>query len=171
MNAALGRPQSGFSLIELLVVVFIIGIIIGFATLSLGGRALDDRLQEEARRLERIFSLAAEESLLSGQQIGWLYADGGYRFLVLGPDAWLPYGDGSPLRPRTLPEPIQLDVLVEDLPLPSNPERATPQVVFLSSGELTPFEVRVTAPAVAAKFVLQGIVTGAISARREVSDQ
>ncbi|HEB98834.1 MAG TPA: type II secretion system protein GspH, partial [Thiotrichales bacterium] len=52
------RKVRGFTLIELLVVIVIIGIVVGFATLSLGGDRRGDELEEESRRFAALLSLA-----------------------------------------------------------------------------------------------------------------
>ena len=76
------RWQQGFTLIEILVVVFIIGVILGFATLSLSGRALDDKAQEEARRLAEVLRLARDEASMTGFELGWRRTDKGYDCLL-----------------------------------------------------------------------------------------
>ena len=162
-----GRARhGGFTLIEVLVVVFIIGVILGMATLSFSGRALDDKAQEEAQRLLQIFRLASEEATLTGLEIGWISTEEGYRFLALSDQGWTAYGDGSPLRSRKLADPLQLSVQVDDLPIPTDPERLTPQVLFLSSGEITPFTVELGAPQLDIGFRIEGNLLGELALAR-----
>ncbi len=165
-RAALRR--GGFTLLEVLVVVFIVGILASLASLSISGRALDDVMQEEARRMEQIFRLASEESALNGIELGFVRTEGGYRFLALAPDgAWVPYGDESPLRPRQLPDPLTLKVRVGDLALPqTDPEKPAPHILFLSSGELTPFDITIVAPETAVRYRISGEITGAMALTR-----
>lgn len=160
------RQPRGFTLIEVLVVVFIIGVIVGMATLSFSGRALDDLAQEEARRLAEIFRLASEEATLTGLEIGWISREGRYRFVALSDQGWTTYGDGTPLRPRELPEPLTVTVRIEDLALTEEEERAAPQLMFLSSGEITPFEVDLGAPQLAVRFQISGNLLGQLKLER-----
>jgi general secretion pathway protein H len=64
------RRATGFTLLEILVVMFIVGIIVGFAVLSADGRAGEDRLQHEAERLKALLDIAAEDAIVYGVEIG-----------------------------------------------------------------------------------------------------
>ena len=71
LNPKLSRT-AGFTLLELLVVVLLIGIIANFAVLSMSGRALTDKLSVEAQRLNQLVQLAAEEAQVKGLNLGLL---------------------------------------------------------------------------------------------------
>ncbi|SFF32457.1 general secretion pathway protein H [Fontimonas thermophila] len=187
------QHAGGFTLVEILVVVLIIGIMLTFATLSVGDRASIDTLDSEARRLEQLFRLAQEEAELNGRELGFRYTDQGYQFLVIGSDGqWLPVAEG-PLRPRRLPPPLQLALRVEDRPVPPAQEIVTPttgdtaapipraadetdddrpplrpQVMILSSGEFSPFVLDVRAQNLRQGWRIAGTLLGQI--RREPLD-
>lgn len=74
------RLQQGFSLLEVLVVLAIIGIVTG--TASLGIRAAQDShsLHTDAQRLARLFGLAQAEARKTGRPVIWEYNNTGYRF-------------------------------------------------------------------------------------------
>src|SRR3990172_1677903 len=57
-------PQRGFTLLELLVVLFIIGITLSFAMLSVGDRTKEHSVQQEAQRLAARLALAGQEAIL-----------------------------------------------------------------------------------------------------------
>jgi general secretion pathway protein H len=83
--------SSGFSLLELLVVVLIIGLAVGLVSFSGGTNKSAYQLREELRLFANTLSLLAEEASLSGDQYGvdffWDIVEGeevyGYRWLKL----------------------------------------------------------------------------------------
>lgn len=173
------RHQTGFTLLEILAVIVIIGIIISFASLSLSSRALEDRLTSEADRLDALLSLAADEAIVQGEEIGLLVAADGYAFYHLDQNEWTPYEQGS-LRERELPEGINLTLVADSsseevvIPLPGdqgkNPDRSedalTPQILLLSSGELTPFVLQLYTEHLKAFYQAEGKITGQIEMKR-----
>lgn len=165
--------SAGFTLLELLVVILIIGILATFATLSIGNRALDDRLEVESQRLEQILKLASEEAETKGIEIGFRYADGEYQFLAIGKEGrWAPYTDSGPLRPRPMPLPFFLELKIEDRaakPVESKDEKdktLEPQILLLSSGEATAFTIDVRADNYAPYYELKGDALGKITLER-----
>lgn len=157
------RRQAGFTLLELLVVLFIIGISVTFATLSFSGRAVEDRLENEARRLQEIMRLAAEEAVIQGLELG-MQSDGeNYGFLLIGEEGWVAYEGDAPFKSYALPEGIRLEVSVEDFSLPVPEENELlPQIVFLSSGELTPFDLDMMAETSTVMYRFSGELTGVV---------
>ena len=80
------HAQSGFSLLELLVVVLIIGILSTMFTLSVGLTGGDRELETEADRLMAVISLARDEAVMQGRELGMgFYADG-YEFATFYED-------------------------------------------------------------------------------------
>lgn len=152
---ALPRPgggSAGFTLIELLVVLVIIGILITFATLAIGNDQ-ESVVQEEARRIAALIELAGEEATLQGRELGLQLDRGGYRFVFLAPQAegpprWLALEQDRLLRPRRFHPAITPELELEGQPQPlplEAPEEATPQLFIFSSGERTPFLLRLGA--------------------------
>ena len=60
------RWSAGFTLMEVMVVLVLIGIITSFAVLSVGGRT-GQRLAEEGQRLIALVELHQQEAILSGE--------------------------------------------------------------------------------------------------------
>lgn len=72
-------PQQGFTLVELLVVLVVIGITLGMTMVQL---MPDDRavLRQEAERLALLLENATLEAQASGQTMGWSGEASHYRF-------------------------------------------------------------------------------------------
>jgi general secretion pathway protein H len=104
---------NGFTLIELLVVLVIIGVLATLVSLSVSGRATDDRMQAESRRLEQIFRLASDEAQVNGVELGFRHTTDGFDFLTLDAGGnWVPIPEG-PFHPRLVPAPFYLELRVE----------------------------------------------------------
>ncbi len=161
----------GFTLLELLIVIVIIGVMATFAVLSLGNRALDDRLETEAQRLNELITLAADEAVLQGVELGFIHTADGYTFLALKDGKWLPLEDAGVLRPRTLNEPFYLELRVEDRPVavfnPADKDaEVKPQILLLSSGEATAFKLKLSARNYRPYFQLEGDALGRFKMER-----
>lgn len=150
---ATGRPPApetrrpgGFTLLEVLVVVLIIGVVLGLAVISIR----DDpgqRVQTEARRFAALATLASQEAVLQSREIAVELERTGYRFLMLQDGEWLPPGDDV-FRARTLPEDMELSVSIEGETAGQQRQqqgttRRDPRIYMLSGGEMTPFELSI----------------------------
>lgn len=104
MHEAIARhAMLGFTLLEMLVVVVIMGILVGTVSVRLQPDARD-QLHIEAGRLAQLLELAAQEARLTGHAIAWVSDGFGYRFWRQGgDDLWSEVRDDDALRARTLP--------------------------------------------------------------------
>ena len=131
-------PPRGFTLLEIMVVLVLVGIITSFALLSVGGGPRS-RLAEEARRLAARVELHQQEAILNGQTHGIQFARAGYTLLTLGEKGeWQPAAVNTLIH-HALPEDIALSLWVEDRPVDLKIPRKLPQVLLLASGEATEF--------------------------------
>jgi len=157
----LHRPSHGFTLLEVLVVMVIIGVVISFAALSL--KRDDHSLDEEARRLQALIALTSQEAVLQSRELAVQFSSDGYDFLALDGDQWQPIADDDVLRARHLPEDLVIDYQVEGDQLTigtKDDEAVPPRIYFLSSGEATPFRLTLHHHGESDDFILSGDARG-----------
>lgn len=136
--AAARRASAGFTLLEVMVVLVLIGIITSFAVLSIGG-GTGQRLAEEAQRLARLIELHQQEAILSGELRGIRFNPAGYVLFSLNDQGqWQPLNTSTGLTQQTLPEDMTLELWIEGRRV--NLKNASePQIALLNSGESTEF--------------------------------
>jgi general secretion pathway protein H len=93
------RRGRGYTLVELLVVLVVLGVMLGLVSLSIvpDPRA---KLQRDAERLETLFALAAEEAQLTSRPIAWRGDENGYAFFRRDRDQWVPFDGDAQFRAR-----------------------------------------------------------------------
>lgn len=104
-SSSASRDLTGYTLLELLVVIVILGIVAGAVSLSVAPSE-HRRMTHEVERLSALFRLAHDETRVSGRPIAWHANAAGYQFEVDGSvrGSDLP---GDPLRPRAWPFPVE----------------------------------------------------------------
>lgn len=115
-HAARGRAPksvSGFTLIEIAVVLLIITITIAMVGINLQ-RGDNNRVQEEADRIVILLQAARDEAILQGQVFAVQFTQEGYRFLRLNHKGKLELIENDDvLSPRTLPDGVSLSFTVD----------------------------------------------------------
>ena len=85
------RPLNGFSLIELMVALFVMGLLAGAAVLALPG---DDRaLRHEAERFAVRASAARDEAITAGVPVALVVGARGYGFERRADSGWAPLSE------------------------------------------------------------------------------
>ena len=171
--------QRGFTLLEIVVVLMLIGIITGFAALSVGSDPLKDQVDSQGRRLAAILGHHRDLAMLRVEQRGVLVSEQSYQIMRLEDDKWQPVTEA---RGGDLPTGLGLQLSVADLPasLKDDEEEAEgngdstdeedtvkPQIWMFSTGELLPFELVLTDTEERYRFVVEGSAGGRISSRTE----
>jgi general secretion pathway protein H len=144
----LRRSSAGFTLVEILVVVVIIGVVSAGIILSTnlaGGRDYD--LQKEGDRLEALMRYAREQAELQTREYGILFRDDGYMFVTydVRRQLWRDVFEDDALHDRNLPGGLTFKLSVDARPVvltkPKDSKDKTPQVIIFANGDLTTFEI------------------------------
>ena len=144
--------RSGFSLLELLVALFVVMVITSLVTLNVSSGGREIELEAKVRSLADISAYALDEAQMSGVDMGLVLqrTSSGvhpvYRYFWRERrlEGWRqPELDRDIFVQGEFPEEVELQLILEDLPVPemvADPNTATfkPQIVFYASGETTP---------------------------------
>lgn len=117
--------MRGFTLIEMLVVVVIIGILTTTVALTLSDNPRQNT-RHEAQRLASLLETANREAHAGQRRLAWSAHDKGYDFFIAESDAdrhsetrWQPLTDDPLFRPRTFESGVKLGaVKVDEQTLP-----------------------------------------------------
>lgn len=158
---------NGFTLLELLVVIVMIGIILSFATLSIHQGGYATQLAETSQRLVAVMTLASQEAIIQGQEIGIYFEKTGYRFYRLEMGDWQ-LQKSDVMRPYTFQGCIQAQLQVEGeniplLALAHKTEEKMPQILLASSGEITPFIITLGCDTKTQQYRITGTANGTIT--------
>lgn len=184
-NNAVTRPgaarrAAGFTLLEVLVVVVIIGILTSMAVISVNVLGGDHEMEQEAERLQAILLQTREDAVLQSRDIGLRLDETGYEFLAYdGRFArWNAVEDDPLLRARSMPEGLRLSLRLEDRNVQLKPRQPAterdpiqPQVILQASGELVPFDVGFARDGTDQKRRVSGTIEGRIEVHDEAREQ
>lgn len=166
------RKQTGFTLIEILLVMALIGISVSVITFTALGTNNYDKAEEQAKRFQVVFDMASDFALLNQVQLGIRIdeEESTYTYVALNDeDQWIEIPNQKLFASYQLPEYMRFELELENLPWEQedqlfdrgifdeglsvsedgvnigNEEEEPPpppQIFLLSSGEITPFELR-----------------------------
>jgi len=147
-----GSRQMGFSLLELLVALFVVVLVTSLVSLNIGSGGQDIEAEARVRNLGEVAAYALDEAQLTGRDYGLLLQRDvvdretvySYEWRERLPVGWrLPETGKDVFAPQVLPAGFELQLELENAPIEdlslveSEDEEATPQVVFYASGEVT----------------------------------
>ncbi len=161
----------GFTLIEVMVVIFIMGIAASAVVLNFSSESPEQALKKQTQRTAVIFNMASDFAVLNQRQLG-LRVDqesNSYYFMALNEEQeWVKLDQDKIFEEHTLPESFSLSLSLTDLPweddnnlfssdgldeeLSLDNDRVEigqeeekkldpPQIFIFSSGEITPFSL------------------------------
>lgn len=160
------RHGRGFTLLELLVVMVMMGLMTAAAISTINYVFTDDTAEKHSERLAALVELASEEALLTGRELGMRIDDDGYAFYQFDEraQAWSAINEQKVFRNRPFPEHIEISLRLEgqavvladeqdenaETPEANGDESENndfaeepPQLMFFSSGQTTPFTLEV----------------------------
>ena len=133
--------QSAFTLLEVVIVLALVAVVAGAASLSLGTRHAQWQLREHADRLQAVLELASDYSLIHHVPLRLRSEDSGYEM-----DVWGPEGEWQPASVLTWPMPVRPPGLLVQGDAP---------VVIDSEGDIAPFIWRITMPEAGPAYALE----------------
>ena len=161
-NLKNNRTNAGFTLVEILVVLVIIGTILSIGLMSFNLADNDRNLKTESRRFMALSEVALDEATMQGREFGIELMSKGYRFVEFDAFAgrWAELPGDDTLRLRGLPEELAFDLYLEDKRIPLDDDPApfedpdensgvsannsyAPHLLIFSSGDTTPFELHI----------------------------
>jgi general secretion pathway protein H len=157
-------------------VVAIVGLLVQAVALSWRSIGTDQELEQETGRLRGMIDLLNEEALMQSRDYGIMFTETGYRFYVFDYQqlAWVEPQADRLLAPHSLRPLLSLALVLDGREVPLEPDfesqdidNPEPQVMVLSSGEVTPFSVEVSRAGIAGRFELAAELNGDVEVRQE----
>jgi len=117
--ASRASRHAGFTLLEILVVVMIIGILTAGMLLSLNFAGKDTQLETESKRLVSLMNYARDQAQLQTRDFGIVFGQHGYEFVVydVRTGAWRTVDEDDALRERTMPSGLDFQLVVDARPI------------------------------------------------------
>jgi len=161
---------KGFTLLEVLVVIALIGLIVSAVQFNFSGKRPEDTLKKVSYQFAELFESAVNYGLLNNIELGLYIDKSSYQFLGYDGVKWSKIPKQDWLAEQTLPEEITFELTLDDLPIEEpllfdssvfkaqseeylsfnaieaekkakKEKQLLPQVYILSGGDITPFSL------------------------------
>jgi general secretion pathway protein H len=131
----MGRHCRGFTLLELMVVIVLIGVLLGMVSLA-SGESPARQARQQALEFTHLVQQLREQAVLQGQEFGVRVQRRGYQALRLDTEGWTP---AAAL--HRLPENLTLGLEQDGNVVRLDDAQGSPQLLMLSSDEISPFRL------------------------------
>jgi general secretion pathway protein H len=168
------KLQTGFTLIEIMLVLALMGLMISVVSYTALGTNNYDKVDQQAKRFQVVFDMASDYAILNQVQLGIRVdeKESTYTYVALDDDDdWVELSGQKLFESHQLPENMTLQLFLDNLPWQQEDQLFTgslfdeelsvsdegveigneedippppPQLFLLSSGDLTPFELTIT---------------------------
>lgn len=150
------HPNKGFTLTEILIVIVIIGLILGFASLAFGDFGKSKRLLFAVEHLQNTLELAQQQAILNTSTYGLQINNNSYQILKFNNQSqWVPASVKGVFKTYYFPS----DTLVT-LQSALSPSSSAPEIILSPTGQMTPFTLTFGTPQEKEVALLIGQVNG-----------
>lgn len=136
----MGRGCRGFTLLELMIVIVLIGVLLGMVNLATGINPAR-QARQEADVLAGVIRQFRERAVLDSQEYGVRLSTDGYRTMRLGTSGW-----ESVTTFHRLPTDLRVRLEQDGYSVILGGDEGAPQVLLLSSDEISPFSLTFETP-------------------------
>lgn len=170
-NHAGPHKQTGFTLIEVMLVLLIMGLAAGAVVFNFSGQSNAQLLKKQTQRLEVVFNMASDYAVLNQRQLGLRVEEktNTYHFMVLDENQqWAVFDLDETFGEHEIPDTFEVKLSLSDLPWDTednlfstevfdeelsldndsvqigkeeDKKPEPPQIFIFSSGEITPFSL------------------------------
>lgn len=178
------HAHQGFTLLEILVVIVIIGVMVSMVSLSVGVLGADREVEDETRRFWAVVRQAREEAELQAIDVAIFVGQSDYEFLRWDTrrSEWQPIVEDQLYAQRSLPEGLRFRLWMEGREIvlkPGIPDRSQkeehqkypPQLTVLSSGDVVPFELHIERDSAPALWRMTALADGDLRLEERRSDR
>ncbi|MBI2785151.1 MAG: type II secretion system minor pseudopilin GspH [Legionella longbeachae] len=132
------KNNQGFTLIEILIVLVIIGITFGFALIAFGDFGESRRIKFAAEQLANTLRLAQQQAILETSTLGLRIDNMSYQILQLQNNArWKPLSKTGIFKMTYFPQDTIITLITNN-----HTPKGYPAVIINSSGNMTPFSLK-----------------------------
>ncbi len=157
-----GDLQRGFTLWELLIVVAIVAITVSMVQLSVGLSDENRDLKSLGTNLGKLFHLLNQEAVFENRNYAVSVQEQGFVILEYNEGEWAASGQ-SFFGKIKMTDSQRSELFIEDEVIDISPkDPPDPHILILSSGEMTPFEWRISDQFTQSGIVLQGDMFGGV---------
>lgn len=128
------RHNRGFTLIEILIVLVIIGITFGFALIAFGDFGENRRILFSVEQLANTLRLAQQQAILETSTLGLRIDNASYQVLQLNNALWKPISEKGVFKMTYFPQDTHITLKTNHATPPG-----TPAIIISASGDMTPF--------------------------------